>query len=87
MKKLNFAYIKQLIENGITFYKDLISNESETSSKRYIMLGSFYMLCILALLNQLFGLKVDLEFTLIFACIATGTAVLTVIENIKVMKQ
>ena len=67
--------------------KDLISKESESSCKRYIMLGSFYMLCIQGLLNQLFGLKFDIRLALIFACIATGTAIMTVIENIKAMKQ
>jgi hypothetical protein len=87
MKKLNFTFIKQLISEEWELTKGLLSNESENSSKRYIMIGSFYMLCIQSLLNQLFALAFDWHLSLIFACIATGTAIMTVIENLKSLKQ
>jgi len=82
MKKL-IAYIKQLITEERDLMKGLLSNSSEDSSKRYIMIGSFYMLCIQNMLNQLFAKPFDIRLALIFACIATGTAIMTVIENLK----
>lgn len=78
-----FTYIKQLIADVQTFYKDLLSNESDTSSKRYVLIGAFWMLCIQGLLNQIFGFDTDLIFPILFASIATGTAILSVIEKFK----
>lgn len=74
--------IKERITEKRTFMKDIISSSTESSSKRYIMIGSFYILCVLALLNQIFGLKVESEFVYTFAGLAGGTAVMTVIENV-----
>jgi len=61
--------------------KELISSTSDSSSKRYVMIGSFYALILMALLNQLFGLKVDMAFILTFAGLAGATGVMTVAEK------
>jgi len=78
-----FTYLKQLITEERALMLGLLSNNTDESSKRYIMIGSFYMLVCQSVLNQVFALKFDIRLSLIFACIATGTAIMTVIENLK----
>jgi len=82
MKKI-IIEIKRILSNRKAFMKEILSKSSDSSSKRYIMVGSFYVLALLALLNQIFGFHIDQIFPITFGGLAAGTAITNAVESIK----
>lgn len=72
------SYIKQLFDDARAFMGKVMSASTDESSKRFIMIGSFFILCVLALINQIFGLSVDQSFIYVFAGLAGFSAYMTI---------
>lgn len=78
-----FKYIKSNIKDFKDFLKSLIGSSTGKSHKRFISLGSFFVLVLIALLNQIFSLKIDTTFIYVFAGLAGWQSGLSTIENLK----
>jgi len=62
--------------------KNLLSNDDQTSHKRFIAIISFFMLIVLSLLSA-YGHRVEDSFVYVFASLTGGESFLTVIEKFR----
>jgi hypothetical protein len=73
-----FGFISK---TGIFFSKMLNGDDNSVSSKRFIMLGSFFCLFIMMIVS-FWGIKIDEKLTYCFSVLAGGAAALNLCEKV-----
>ena len=70
-----------LYKDTKVFWYKILSSGNDSSHKRYIAVGSFFILSILALLNQIFSMEVNESFVYTFGGLAGLQSTLSLFEK------
>jgi hypothetical protein len=79
MKKV--GKIVTLYRDAKVFWNNLLSSGNDSSHKRFIAVGSFFVLAALAFLNQIFAMNVNESFIYTFGGLAGLQSTLSLFEK------
>ena len=79
MKKVR--KIVTLYRDAKVFWNNLLSSGNDSSHKRFIAVGSFFVLAALAFLNQIFAMNVNKSFIYTFGGLAGLQSTLSLFEK------
>lgn len=79
MKKI--GKIVTLYRDTKVFWNNLLSSGNDSSHKRFIAVGSFFVLAALAFLNQIFAMNVNESFIYTFGGLAGLQSTLSLFEK------